>query len=131
MVASIGLDIVQGPTRPIALILVGMFAGMVLMESGILAMFGMKPIGKAFTTTFLANMAACGTGFVFWMIAVSAGWEGVGSALLTVGGATFVQGLMIGKNPANLTLARAWWAAVAMKAASLVILIVIVKLLDL
>ena len=131
MIARITLDVVQGPARPIALILIGMFVGMVVLEGGILALFGMRPVGKAFTSSFLVNMAACGVGFVLWMVLTTAGWEGSLAAIGLFAGVVATQGLVLSKNAANLSSGRVWLAALAMKGSSLLVLIGLLQIIDL
>jgi hypothetical protein len=131
MIARIALDVVSGPVRPIALILAGMFAGMIVLEGGILAAFGMRPVGKAFTSAFLANMAACGTGFVFGMIAQTLNLEGTATMIVAMLGAIAVQGFFLGKNPVNLTTGRAWIAAVVMKSSSFALILLLFQFTDL
>jgi cytochrome c oxidase assembly factor CtaG len=125
MIARIVLDLVQEPepTRPIALILIGALIVMMLLEGGILAAFGLRPIGKAFTNSFLVNMAACGSGFVFWMACEILEMPVTASIIAVWLAATAVQGLVLSTQRDNLSLGRSWLAAVAMKSVSAGLLI--------
>jgi hypothetical protein len=128
MIARITLDVVQGPSSPIVLVLVGLLVVAILLEGGILALMGMRPVGKAFTNSFLVNIAAVATFFVVWVITAAAGLPD-GAMLISVPlGVILVQGLVLSANRVNLTKGRAWAAAVVMKVCSFLLLIAFLKL---
>lgn len=130
MVARIVLDAVGVNPSLVGTALLGCFVAMVLVEGGILALLGMRPIGKAFTSSFLVNMAALGAGFVLFIIAIQLGIPGMAVLALTAGGATLVQGLVLSANRFHLSRGRAWLAALAMKGGSMLLLLALAWALD-
>ncbi|HEX2899955.1 MAG TPA: hypothetical protein VHS96_09575 [Bacteroidia bacterium] len=132
MVARIVLDVVNDPLAPgmtVGLSLLGFFVLIVAVEGGVLTLFGMRPISKAFTSSFILNMAAIGTGLVLYLIGDQMGLDDTGLHLFVIAAATIIQALILGANRVNLTRGRAWFAAVAMKAVSLVVLFILLKIL--
>jgi hypothetical protein len=130
MIARIVLDVANVPPRPIALILIGWFIVLVLLEGGILTLMGLRPIGKAFTTSFLVNVAAWGCGVVAWLIISSTGLESVAVPILTALVMIAVQGLVLSTNRVNLTRGRAWLAALLMKGGTFALSILILQVMD-
>ena len=122
MIASIAFDIAPGPSRPIALILVAFLLAIALMEGGILALMGWRPVGKAFTNAFLSNMAAGGAGFLCWMVGEILNLQGSALAIMVLMAATLVQGLVLLTQRQNLSKGRVWLAVVVMKLCSAALL---------
>lgn len=131
MIASVAFDVVSGPSRPIALILLGFFSLIVVMEGGILALMGMRPVGKAFTSSFLSNIAAGGAGFLFWMVMEILNLQGNAFDILVLLAAMSVQGLVLLTQRQNLSKTRIWLSVVAMKLSSVVVTALLVNFLDL
>ncbi len=104
---------------------------MVELEGVVLALMGMRPVGKAFTTSFLVNMAAIATAFVMWVIVLALNASEVVLVLAVIVIPTAVQGIVLMVNRGELGKGRAWLAAVAMKLCSMLLLIGVIKLLDL
>ena len=130
MIARIVLDVANVSPRPVALILIGWFIVLVLLEGGILTLMGLRPIGKAFTTSFLVNVAAWGCGVVIWLIISSAGLESDATPIHTALAIIAVQGLDLSTNRVNLTRGRAWLAAVLMKVGTFALSILVIQLVD-
>lgn len=119
----IAWDVAPGPgPGPVGLAIMGVFLAMIVWEGGILALLGMRPIDKAFVSSFLVNMAACAVGFVMFVMMTSLRLQGNLSAVLILLSVISVQGLILGKYPVNLSLGRAWIAAVVMKLVSFAII---------
>lgn len=128
MIGRITLDIANGPTSPIALVLAACFAVMVLVEFGILGLWGMRPIGKAFTSSFLVNMAAVGAGSILYMIGIQLGLGAGALIAFSAVSVVAVQGLVLAANRGNLTLKRAWMAAISMKCTSYLLMLLFAKI---
>jgi hypothetical protein len=128
---SFAWDVAPGPgPGPVGLVIMGVFLAMIVWEGGILALLGMRPIDKAFVSSFLVNMAACAVGFVMFVMMTSLRLQGNLSAALILLSVIFVQGLILGKYPVNLSLGRAWIAAVVMKLVSFAIIGVLIYSFD-
>ncbi len=131
MIASVAFDVVSGPSRPIALILLGFFSLMVVMEGGILALMGLRPVDKAFTSSFLSNIAACGAGFLFWIVKENLNLQGNVFDIMVLLAMILVQGLVLNTQRQNLSKTRIWLSAAVMKGSSAVVTALLVNLLDL
>ncbi|MEY3442406.1 MAG: hypothetical protein RLZZ519_687 [Bacteroidota bacterium] len=130
MIARITLDVAGGTPNNVTIWLIGFAIMMIVIEGGILALFGMRPVGKAFTSSFLVNMAALGSGFVLGTICEQLGLDGWLFQAAVFLGVVGIQGLILSANRENLTRGRAWFAAFTMKIVSLSAVFAFVKLLD-
>ncbi len=131
MIAGFALDVAPGSPSTMTFAMVGIFVLVILIEGGILTLFGMRPIGKAFVNSFLVNLASIGTGFVLFAIADQLDLRGWGMTLAVLLGVTTIQAIILGANRANLSRGRAWFAAFAMKSVSLGTVFLLMNLLNL
>lgn len=130
MIARIALDVAAGTPNSVTIWMIGFAIMIILIEGGILALFGMRPVGKAFTSSFLVNMAALGSGFVLGTIFDQLGLNGWIFQVALFFGVVGIQGLILSANRENLTRGRAWFSAFVMKIVSLSAVFAFVKLLD-
>ena len=131
MIAGFALDVAPGSPSTMTFAMVGIFVLVILIEGGILTIFGMRPIGKAFVSSFLVNLASVGTGFVLFAIADQLDLRGWGMTLAVLAGITLIQAIILGANRVNLSRGRAWFAALAMKTVSLGTVFLLMNLMHL
>jgi hypothetical protein len=130
MLGMMTLDVAPGSPVSIGLVFFGLGVGLMMLECGILALFGMRPVGRAFINGFFANLAAFGAAVVVYIATMQLDLEGIVVIALVLVTATVVQGLVLSAHRGNFPKSRAWLAAVTMKACSFLIIVALGYLLD-
>lgn len=122
MKSLVALDVAPGSVALIPVVLLLMVVLIILLEGGVLALAGLRPVSKAFVASFVSNMAGVGGAVVGGAIGSEFDLSGIGILLTAAGLAMLIQAIVVMSQRAALSRALVVGLTMGMKAVEVLVI---------